>query len=139
MPLIGLAYMAPALLEAMQKALSATILSVLSLLTTPMVVSSILHFTKRDDPYRVMLTYPISDAIAAILYVAFTLKPLIFLWKAPKDEWEVKMKEKMRKEKEEKKKVKQTIKLNKMKNNKADYYDKSDQTVNPDPLINDEI
>lgn len=132
MPLIGLGYMAPALLEAMQKALPATILSVLSLLLTPMVVSSILHFTKRDDPYRVMLTYPISDGIAAAFYVAFTLQPLIFLWKAPKDEWEVKMRDKMKKEKEEKKK--KAIKLN-----KVDYYDKSDQNVNPDPLMNDEI
>lgn len=136
MPLIGLAYMAPALLEAMQKALSATILSILSLLMTPMVVSSILHFTKRNDPYRVMLTYPISDAVGAILYVAFTLKYLIFLWKAPKDEWEVKMDEERKKEKEEKKKLKQTNKLNEMKKKKMDHhYDENEENVNPEPLM----
>lgn len=91
MPLVGLSYMAPALLEALQKAALATVLSILSLLVTPITISVILHFSKKNDPYRIMLTYPISDSITAIFYVAFTFKPLKELWKAPKDKWEVKM------------------------------------------------
>ena len=39
----------------------------------------------------------------------------------------------------EKKKVKQTMKLNKSKKKKADHYDNSDENVNPDPLMNEEI
>ena len=84
-PLIGISYMTPGLLEALQRAISATILSVLSLLLTPMAVSSILHFTDTKDPYRVMLTYPISDAIGAVLYVIFLISPMKMLCKAPPD------------------------------------------------------
>lgn len=138
MPLIGIAYMAPALFEAMQKAISAAVLSVLSLLVTPMTVSSILHYTKKNDPYRVMLTYPISDAIGALLYVAFVVNPIIFLWKAPKDEWEAKRDEEIRREKEEKKKVKQTNKLNELKKKKKEHHeDVTEDTVNPEPLMNE--
>lgn len=90
MPLVGLSYMAPALLEAMQKAKRATILSILSLLVTPITISTILYFTKKNDPHRIMYTYPISDAIASLFYIAFTFKPLKILWKAPKDKLELK-------------------------------------------------
>ncbi|OHT00305.1 hypothetical protein TRFO_07968 [Tritrichomonas foetus] len=82
---IGIAYMTPALLEAMQKAMSATICSIFSMLITPMAVSTILHYTDKTDPYRVMLTYPICDSVAVIFYVAFLIGPMKLLCKAPPD------------------------------------------------------
>ncbi|KAK8896480.1 hypothetical protein M9Y10_014380 [Tritrichomonas musculus] len=155
MPLVGLSYMAPALLEALQKALSATILSIVSLLVTPITISTILHCTKKDDPYRIMLTYPISDSITSLFYIAFTFRPLMDLWKAPMDKWEMKMDAKKKADKESKEKEKKTDFLNKlkmkkdsimnsikdkMKKNNAkksnnDDNDESNGNIEPSPLI----
>lgn len=135
MPLVGLAYMAPALLEAMQKATTATLLSILSLLVTPMAVASILHFTRKDDPFRVMLMYPISDCITAVYYILFTLKPFITLYRSPLSEYEVEQEEQWKKEKEAKQKEALTNKLNKMKAKNNENID--DEKVSPNNLIQD--
>lgn len=81
-----LEYTTPAMLQGMQKVVMATILATLTSLLPIPLFSSILYFTGKKDPERIMWTYTISDIFAALMCVCFISPYLYKLCKAPKDE-----------------------------------------------------
>lgn len=81
-----LEYTTPALLQGMQRVTQATLLAgITSLLPIPL-FSSILYFTGKKDPARIMWTYTVSDLFAALMCAIFISPYLYKLCKAPKDE-----------------------------------------------------
>ena len=83
---IAYQYTAPAILQAMQRVLASTLLSVLTLLLPLPVFSSILYFTDKTNPARIMWTYALNDTFSAVACTFFLIAPGRLVWKAPKDE-----------------------------------------------------
>ena len=83
---LAIQYTCPAVLQAMNRVAAANSVSVLTLLLPLPIFSSILYFTKKDDPERIMWTYPLNDIYSGIMCVLFLIKPGKFCWKEPKDE-----------------------------------------------------
>ena len=83
--LIGYQYTTPCLLQAMQRVLASALLSILTLLLPMPVFSSILYFTDKTDPARVLWTYALNDGFSAIACSLFLISPGKLLWRAPLD------------------------------------------------------
>ena len=83
---IAYQYTAPAILQAMQRVLASTLLSVLTLLLPLPVFSSILYFTDKTNPSRIMWTYALNDTFSAVACTFFLISPGKLVWRAPRDE-----------------------------------------------------
>lgn len=79
-------YTVPAFLQGMQKVTQSTVLAfVASLLPVP-IFSSIMYFTGKNDPVRIMWTYVIADTFSGLVCIIFVLPYALKLCKEPKDE-----------------------------------------------------
>ncbi|KAH0790347.1 MatE family protein [Histomonas meleagridis] len=85
-PFIAYQYCVPALLQSLQKIVASTVLSITTQLLPLPVFSTVLYFTNKHDPARILYSYALGDAFAFILCTAFLIKPLRVLLKAKKDE-----------------------------------------------------
>jgi Na+-driven multidrug efflux pump len=85
-PIIGFQYLAPVLLQAMQRVRTSVILSTFSMLVSVPIIATILYFTKKDNPSRIVWSWPINDGWAVVIASAFLIKPIKELLSAPKDE-----------------------------------------------------
>lgn len=83
---IAYQYTAPAVLQAMQRVKASTALSVLTLLLPMPIFSSILFFTNKTDPERILWTYALNDTFSAFACSFFLIEPAKVIKKAPKDE-----------------------------------------------------
>lgn len=85
-PLYPIQYTVPALLQGMQRVLLSTILAFLTEMLPLPIFSSILYFTDKNNPARMMWSYALTN-IFSFLACCITLIPFIFqLCKEPKDE-----------------------------------------------------
>jgi Na+-driven multidrug efflux pump len=85
-PALSFQYLAPVLLQALQRVKESVILSTCTLLISIPVFATILYFTKRDDPSRPMWSWAINDGWAVVMGSLFLRKPIKNLLSAPKDE-----------------------------------------------------
>jgi Na+-driven multidrug efflux pump len=83
--LVGYQYTASALLQALHFVGAASALSVLTMLLPWPTFSSILYFTGKEDPARIMWTYCLNDGFSVIVTTLFLIKPAMMLWSAPPD------------------------------------------------------
>ncbi|OHS95112.1 MatE family protein [Tritrichomonas foetus] len=72
-------YIAPTVLQAMKRVMASTLLSFLTLLLPIPVFSTILYFTKKDDPGRILYTYTMNDVYSFIVSLIFLIKPMKIL------------------------------------------------------------
>ncbi|OHS98662.1 MatE family protein [Tritrichomonas foetus] len=82
----SLQYIAPTTLQAMKRVLPSTLLSILTLLIPYPLFSTILYFTKKDSPRRVMFTYTVSDAYSFLVSILFMIKPIKLLLNSEKSD-----------------------------------------------------
>lgn len=72
-------FVCPTILIAMKRIASATFLSFLiSLIPTPL-LSTVLYYTKKDDPVRIMFTFPVDNIFSLIMGLLFMIKPILIL------------------------------------------------------------
>lgn len=83
--LFPIQYTVPALLQGMQKMARSSFLAVLTALLPIPLFSTILYFTDKKNPERIMWTYTISDIFASVVCIIFILPDIIHLLKEPKD------------------------------------------------------
>lgn len=83
-PFFSMQYIAPTVLQSMKRVLSSTMLSILTLLLPIPVFSSILYFTDRNDPGRILYTYTLNDAYSFLVSVLFLVKPMKLLCNSEK-------------------------------------------------------
>lgn len=83
---LAIQYTCPAILQAMNRVAAANSVGVLTLLLPLPIFSSILYFTKKDDPERIMWTYALNDVYSIVMCSVFLIKPGKSVWKEPKDE-----------------------------------------------------
>jgi Na+-driven multidrug efflux pump len=83
---IACQYTAPALLQAMQRVLASSFLSIVTFLLPLPIFSTVLYFTDKRNPERVLWAYVINDVWSFIACVLFLTRPLKELLAAPKDE-----------------------------------------------------
>ena len=84
--LLPLQHMAIGFIQSMQKDKLASILSFISYLLPLPIFSSILYFTKKNDPARLFYSYPAMDFFASLLCIFFIIPPIRKMLKEPKDE-----------------------------------------------------
>jgi Na+-driven multidrug efflux pump len=82
---VALQNTAPALLQGMQRVGASALLSIATFLLPLPVFSTILYFTKKGDPERILWAYVGNDCFSLVVCTLFLLKPLRLLMKAPKD------------------------------------------------------
>lgn len=72
---LGLQYLLPPLLQSVKCVLAATLESLITLLLPLPVFSSILYFTNKKDPIRIMFTYTLNDSFSVIVCFFFMILP----------------------------------------------------------------
>ena len=82
---MAIQYTAPAILQAMVMVLQSTLLSVITLLLPLPMFSSILYFTDKTNPERIIWTYALNDAFSLVVCILFLIPPGRLTLKAPKD------------------------------------------------------
>jgi Na+-driven multidrug efflux pump len=85
-PAIGFQYLAPVLLQAMQRVRASVILSTFTMLISVPIFATILYFTGKDDPSRVLWSSAINDGWTIIMGSVFLIKPIKEMLSVPKDE-----------------------------------------------------
>jgi Na+-driven multidrug efflux pump len=85
-PAIGFQYLAPVLLQSMQRVRASVILSTFTMLISVPIFATILYFTKKDDPSRILWSWPINDGWAIVMGCAYLIRPIRELLAVPKDE-----------------------------------------------------
>lgn len=83
--LFPIQYTVPALLQGMQKMARSSLLAVITALLPIPFFSTILYFTDKKNPERIMWTYTISDIFASVVCTIFILPDILKLLKEPKD------------------------------------------------------
>jgi Na+-driven multidrug efflux pump len=80
-PSFGMLFMVPVLYEAMQKCAASTIIACMTQMVPLPLFATVLHFTGKDDPARVLWAYCLTDGCAFVICGAFYLCPVVrFLW-----------------------------------------------------------
>jgi Na+-driven multidrug efflux pump len=82
---VSLQNTAPALLQGMQRVGASACLSVATFLLPLPVFSTILYFTKKGDPERILWAYVGNDCFSLLVCAAVLVRPLRALLRAPKD------------------------------------------------------
>ncbi|OHT05993.1 MatE family protein [Tritrichomonas foetus] len=85
-PCFPIQYMVPALLQGMQLVYHSTILAGVTVFLPMPLFASILYFTNKTDPARIMWTYALADSFACLVCTIFILPSLFKLKKLPRDE-----------------------------------------------------
>ena len=85
-PFFAIQYIIPAVLQGMKRVLSSTLLSILTLLIPLPLFSSLLYFTKKNDPIRIIYTFTCNDIYSFIMCILFSIKPFKTLWEAEKSD-----------------------------------------------------
>lgn len=70
----------------MQRERLAAILSFISYLFPLPIYSSVLYYSKKNDPARIFYSYPLMDITASIIFVIAIISPVRKALKEPKDE-----------------------------------------------------
>lgn len=84
-PCVVFQYMVPALLQAMQRVWASSTVSIITMLLPMPIFSSIMYFTGKEDPARMLWSYTLNDSWSLLASAVFVIAPLRALWKAPKD------------------------------------------------------
>jgi len=79
-PFFAIQYIIPAVLQGMKKVFSSTALSILTLLIPLPVFSSLLYFTNKRDPIRIIYTFTCNDIYSFIMCILFSIIPFKELW-----------------------------------------------------------
>lgn len=69
----------PTVLIAMKRVTAATVLSFLTCLLPIPIFATILYFTNKNDPVRIMYTFPLDDVFSIIVSLFFMIKPILIL------------------------------------------------------------
>ncbi|KAK8885061.1 hypothetical protein M9Y10_044190 [Tritrichomonas musculus] len=83
-PFFSMQYIAPTVLQSMKRVLPSTLLSILTLLLPIPVFSSILYFTNKNSPKRILFTYTLNDAYSCVVSIFFLIKPMKLLCNSEK-------------------------------------------------------
>jgi Na+-driven multidrug efflux pump len=82
-PSFGMLFMVPVLYEAMQKYAWSTAMAFVTQMLPLPIFSSVLHFTDKNDPARILWAYFLTDGFAFVVCAAFYLGPLLRFVRAP--------------------------------------------------------
>jgi Na+-driven multidrug efflux pump len=87
-PVFEFQYLVSALLQALQKVTASIIVSIVIALIPMPIFCTIMYFTQknRDDPGRVLWSYPENDIWSLFIGAGFLWKPIKMLLAAPKDQ-----------------------------------------------------
>ena len=84
--LFPIQYVAVGFIMSMQRERLAAILSFISYLFPLPIYSSVLYYSKKNDPARIFYSYPLMDITASIIFVIAIISPVRKALKEPKDE-----------------------------------------------------
>jgi Na+-driven multidrug efflux pump len=82
-PSFAMLFMVPVLYEAMQRYAASSILAFVTQFLPLPIFASVLHFTKTNDPARVLWAYCLTDGFAFIVCAAFYIGPLVKFMRTP--------------------------------------------------------
>lgn len=83
-PFFSMQYIAPTVLQSMKRVLPSTLLSILTLLLPIPVFSTILYFTNKNSPKRILYTYTLNDSYSFVVSIFFLIKPMKLLCNSEK-------------------------------------------------------
>ena len=87
-PFHAIQYMIPGLLQALQMVLDSTFVSLGVLVLTYPVFSTILYFTDKNNPSRILYTYTLSDCFSLITCLLALIRPMKKLSEVENDEYQ---------------------------------------------------
>ena len=85
-PCFTIQYMVPALFQGMQKVTLSSILATVTVLLPMPLFATILYFTNKKSPEKIIWTYPFADGFSCTVCIIFAIIVLCKLRNSPKDE-----------------------------------------------------